>query len=152
MNDQSENKTKSSSRLSGQRAYKLMHVLRRRINDVFNTAIQLHQTHEHIGDRIKNQLHDSPEFARLPNTCKEYLFGYLHAKHDNVWHLCIWMKSIDGKLLTTREVDELSRVEKSEGLDKDPEYKSPWHRVDSDLSCFVWKDEQGKPLPDKPFY
>lgn len=30
-------------------------------------------------------------------------------------------------------------------------YKSPWSRIDGDKSRHVWTDEQGNPLPDRPY-
>jgi hypothetical protein len=68
----------------------------------------------------------------------------------------MWVLSVDGKLMTSKQVDELTRTENdanraTPNTFPTKEYRSPWSRVDSEKSQHVWIGKDGAPMYDKPF-
>lgn len=64
----------------------------------------------------------------------------------------VWLKSVDGNLLTTAELDELARKEKAAFLKSTlpgVAVRSPWERVNGNASHYVWKNADGTPMRDK---
>lgn len=128
-----------------------LHDFTRTLTDIFSIACHSKHTHEDMTEEIKSMILDHTDFTRLTQYERGYFHGFWQAKRDALWGKMWWLVSVDGELMTKIEVNALVAVEKDEGLDKEPEYRSPWHRVNSDLSRHVWPDDQGNPLRDKPF-
>lgn len=145
------------------RSYKIQRLLKSKIKDIFTDVFYFKLTIETLNDKI-NTLMNGNEAKRTPSYIRSYLQGYIDARRDDIYrnHL-VWLKSCDGKLLTTEELDRLIVEEVKQGYLHPPfgssqltgitktTTKSPWQRTDPDLSCHVWKDVQGNPLRDKPF-
>lgn len=139
------------SGISGNRAYKLKSRLVSRIADIYANAVHFKLTHDEISQKVREIMNDV-DYKRLPTHAKEYIQGYWQAKRDEVYRYHItWVLSLDGNLLTSKEVDSITMLEKSLNLSVSPDYKSPWSRINGDLSRHVWKDANGAPLRDKSF-
>lgn len=144
-------KTKKRSGISADRAYRIKEKLRARIVDIYNTARVFHHTHEAILESMKRDVWDAPELARAPSWVRSMLHETQRCLGDENWRLLTWMLSVDGALLTSKEVDALTAKEKAEGLDKAKDYRSPWSRVDSERSRHVWTGKDGSPIRDRPY-
>ena len=71
---------------------------------------------------------------------------------DNLYrdHL-LWVLSVDGKLMTSEEVDQKTIEEKGTKMSEEEFYRSPWSRINGDLCRHVWTYKDGQPMYDKPF-
>lgn len=164
------NVTKKSG-ISEARASRIQDVLKSRLLDIFSKAKHFKFTDDELRNAVINDVLHSHEGKLAPRYVLAYLHGVWDCLRDDVWyrHLA-WMLYLDGKLMTNKEVDEVTRQEKEE-LHRDyavannieirsseresnyipADYKSPWSRIDSDKSRHVWLDENKKPMLDKPF-
>ena len=145
---------KKRSGISAARSHKLEKIFRERMSSIFSQGIRFQHTHEHMLKCIHSEILDTPEWKMVPERVRSYIEGYWKAKRDEVYqyHL-VWVMSVDGKLMTNKEIiDALTEEEKMyEVTDKTGQYRSPWSRVNSNLSRHVWKDRDGKILLDKPY-
>lgn len=149
------------SGISGARASRIAAELKKRLLDIIFQGIHFKQTHDFISQRIIAGVLDTPEWRKAPGYVCSYLQGVSDTKRDEIYHYHLaWLLSVDGSLLTSKQVNALTRMEKEYGqslpdgsriYSTDPGYKSPWSRVDSSLSRHVWKDANGNPLADKPY-
>lgn len=144
-------KRSGTSPVSGERACKIQSDLKDKVREVFMSARYLFLSGETIQRQLNHRVYESDEWSRVPGYVQSYIHGYIDACRDGQQRDLVWVKMVDGKLLTSYEVDALTAKEKEEKKDLTPDYLSPWQRVDTDLCRFVWKDEAGKPLLNKPF-
>lgn len=143
---------KRRSGISLDRTVRLKTYFKSVIADLFSSAIVFKISHADILLMRDNRLFKDANYNRLPLWAKSYLMGIFDAKMDDVWlnHL-EWRLSIDGKLLTSKEVSKLSEKEAQEQL---LAYKkanggnlpshlivSTYKRIDSEKSCHVWKNK-----------
>lgn len=144
-----------------QRAYKLQEKLTARIKDLMSQARHFHLTNEDIIDNMV-QVRIHPDYHRAPRYVHAYCEGVYRTLREDIYNnRLMWVLSLDGKLVSSKEVDDLTLWEKehfpiaSKSCNVFPNgssgYKSPWSRINNDLSRHVWKDVEGKPLLDKPF-
>lgn len=139
------------SPVSGERACKLQSDLKEKVREVFMAARYLYPTGETVQRQLNSRVYESDEWSRVPGYVQSYIHGYIDACRDGQQRDLVWVKMVDGKLLTSVEVDDLTDSEKQEGKHLSPDYLSPWQRVDTDLCRFVWKGDTGKPILNKPF-
>ena len=111
---------------------------------IFRDAKQYHLSHSEILARFTERVTESPDWKRVPAYVQAYVFGYRDACMASVWNSVVWLKSIDGQLLTTEEVEAMCKAEN--GL-----WPTPWARCDTDASCYVWRDANGQPIRDRRF-
>lgn len=142
---------KPKGKVSGYRAYKLKGRLIEILNGIYETARHFHLTHDEIAKRVKEKILDSEDLARLPAWERGYINGYHECLRKSLYREIMWLLWCDNSLLTRSQVDALTEQEKATGLDKEPGYRTPWARINSDLSRHVWVDSKGEPLRDKPF-
>lgn len=141
------------SHISGTRAYDLQRKWISHIRLIYSEAIHFRLTRDDISDRIVSGVMNTPEWERVAKHIQQYVQGYWEAKRESLFqeHI-IWALSVDGKLMLNKEVDLLTEEESlNPVLFLSPGYRSPWARVDSDMSRHVWKGMNGKPLFNKPF-
>lgn len=146
--------------ISADRAYKLQEKLTARIKDLMSQARHFHYTNEDISANMLAHVRLSHEWRKAPRYVHTYCDGVYRTLRDDIYrnHL-VWMLSLDGVLRSSKEVDALTLTEKgmytSSGdgwsLVLNKEYKSPWSRIDNDLSRHVWRSVAGTVLLDKPF-
>jgi len=141
-----ENKPKG--KVYGNRAYRLMQGLLNNLDSIYNLAKHFKWSHEEIMEQTALKVYNA-EHHRLPAFERGQIYGYHQALRNQLWNQMFWLLSVDGKLLTSKEVDALTALE-NEGPHQ-PDYRSPWSRVNSDLSRHVWADDQGQSLRDKSF-
>jgi hypothetical protein len=155
-------KPKKRSGITAKRAFNLQCKLVERADDLYSRAYWYCSTHEQIVESEQRKLWHSKEWARVPSYVHSYVEGYVAAKREELYrHHLYWMVWLDGKLVTSKEVDERTKEEHKLILDRcnadcqdyaEPAgYRSPWSRIDSEQSRHVWVDNAGNPLPDKPF-
>jgi hypothetical protein len=137
--------------MSVDRSYRIQQQFKTSTLDIFRTAIRLRQTHDIILKNISDRIYGDPLWAKVPDRVRAYIRGIMDARFDDMWSRLVWLKSIDGKLLTTKEVDALTAKEAKLKKSKANNYRSPWGRCDGQTSAYVWKDEAGNPLRDKPY-
>lgn len=124
--------------------------LKERVNYVFDSAIRNHHTWQKINVDLL-AIYSSEAWAKVSENTREYFRGYIDARRHDIDHNhTVWIKSLGGHLVTTREIERLTGYELTLSRSKHIDYRSPWQRVNNDLSRFVWKDADGKPLLDKP--
>jgi hypothetical protein len=146
--------TRKRSDISGDRAYRIQEKMVARIADIYSNAKHFHQTHDTILENMSSKVWNDPELKKAPAYVRGYLMGYLKAISESLWNNnLVWVLSCDGKLITSKEVDLLTAEEKRFPpiRYKGEEYRSPWSRINSDLSRHVWKSASGNPILDKPF-
>jgi hypothetical protein len=142
------------------KAYKIQNRLKMRINDIIDNSVSFHSTIDTIIDNMCKMVWEDKDLKRCPEWVRSYLRGYYEAKWNEMWNKHFtWLLFLDGRLLTHNEVDDQTEKEKVNGfsyingvkvLTCDPNYKSPWSRIDGDKSRHVWKGKNGEPLRDKP--
>lgn len=139
------------SKVSGSRAYGVAAALLRRLSDIYTRARCYHLTHEDIAELVRDEVKND-QFARLPAYWQGCIDGAWECRRNELrqYHL-VWTLFCDGRLLTSEEVDALTAEERASGLAQQPEYRSPWSRIDNNQSRHVWKDAKGQLLRDKPF-
>ena len=140
--------------LSSARSYRIQKAGKDRLSYIWLNAITFYYTWENIGKQVQEVM-SSPDMMKAPAHVHAYLRGYWDAKRESIWNehtmWMLWCESAsppkgDGKLMTSREVDDLTKLEAV----KTPGYNSPWSRINSDLSRHVWLDRRtGLPLLDK---
>ncbi len=140
------------SGISADRAYKIRSRLKSRLADIISSGVSFHSTIDTITDNVRKMVWEDKDLKRCPERVRSYLRGYYDAKWDEMWNKhFVWLLWCDGQLMTNKEVDALTDKERREGANpRDPNYKSPWSRIDSDKSRHVWKGKDGEPLRDKP--
>jgi hypothetical protein len=140
------------SGISFDRAYKIRIRLQQRVDTIMSCARAYRMTHEAITDKWVKDIRDSQEWKRSPEWVKSYIEGYWTAQKDTIYryHL-VWLLWLDGGLTSRHVVDTLTEVEKATGKDKEPNYRSPWARIDNDRSRHVWLDAQGNARADSPY-
>ena len=140
--------------MSLDRALAIKSILASYLKDVYSSAIHFKMPHEKLLERKQLFVLNDPLYRKAPRWVHAYLNGMEDIMRDNIYryHL-VWLMSVDGKLLTRKEMDELYKQEKAIADKHKPndDYKSPWARVNSELSNHYWKDDNGNPLRDKPF-
>ena len=152
----SDNNRKRSG-ISSDRAYRIQRKMISKVADIYSTHVHFHTTYEDCSEALRVSVLSSAELALCPERVRAYIDGYCEAMRDQVWRRNVmWVLSCDGKLMTSKEVDELTRVEEAANSATPntfptKEYRSPWSRIDSDLSRHVWKSAEGLPMYDKPF-
>lgn len=132
--------------ISSDRAYKIQRILIARVIDIYGCAKSFKSTHEYILDRMTKEVWNSKEIKKAPKHVGAYVSGYREAISDSFWrNELVWMLSLDGKLVSSKEVSIITDEERCMGakegmfpFDKTP-YLSPYQRVDSDHSCHVYK-------------
>ena len=137
---------KFKTAISIQRRFRLI------IRSIFLEGARNHSTIDDMLDQVASRVYKSEEWQRSPNWVKEYLRGYKESRIDEVLDNSGWLMWIDGELLTKNEIDALTKTE-SEDLNTkfNKAYKSPWERVDNNLSRYCWKNNKtGLPLKEKP--
>ncbi len=107
----------------------------------------------------------------MPAYVRGYLQAIVDTKRDEIYQRdMVWLLSCDGELLTSKEVDEKTRLEWKEQERKfsfregaperewmPADYKSPWSRINSDLSRHCWmsypnpRTGERTILRDKPY-
>src|SRR6478736_186065 len=132
----------SVSRVSSDRAAKLQRQWCDAVSAIYRDAAAMHLTHAEVLSRFTERVTDMPEWRRVPRYVQTYVLGYRDACMQAMWRSVVWMKSVDGKLLSTEEVDALSASETGDG-------PSPWQRCDTEASCFVWRGADGQPIRDR---
>lgn len=144
--------TRKRSGLSSDRAFKLQRKLESRLTHIISNAAHFKRPFDEISEKVHAEVFNQADFNRLPAYSKGYIKGIYDATKANLWTKTAWVLSIDGKLLTSKDVEELYQQEKAipGNNSTNPEYRSPWARVDQDLSRHVWMDEKGNPLLDRP--
>lgn len=158
------------SGISGDRAYRIQVKLRQRLLDTISNCIHFHTTAEYLSAQV-GAVFGNPDLKRAPRYVSSYLRGVWDTKREDIQqHHLVWLLYCDGSLLTSEQVDELTLKEHTamwtafcttwrkiptlqEFIAKllPSDYKSPWSRINSELSRHVWKDAQGNPLVDKPY-
>lgn len=130
------------------RAYKLQSKLRLRLLDIFSSARSFCSTSEEISERTRKVFEENP---KMPAYVRGYLQAIVDTKRDEIYQRdMVWLLSVDGNLLTSKEVDALGEKEGSP-------YKSPWSRINSDLSRHCWMSDpdprtgERTILRDKPY-
>lgn len=140
--------------MSLDRAIRLQSEFLQSAQDVMSNCIYFKLTHDDILEHLNARIFSRPEWKKVPAYVQAYINGWLRCKYDSIYlqHL-IWMKSVDGNLLTTKEMYELCNKESIpfEVANSAEGYKTPWARCDTDLCRHVWKDENGNPLVNKPY-
>lgn len=138
--------------ISGERAFRIQQRAVSRLADSYSLAWHFKSTWKELTDRNR-AITQSPDVLRCPARVRSYLSGYEEARRADIYcNKLVWMLSCDNRLLTSKQVDALTAHEKAQGLDKAPDYKSPWSRIDTDRSVHVWKDTiTGEPLRDRPY-
>jgi hypothetical protein len=129
--------------MSLDRALRIEKEAQSRYADLFNDARRSHYTREKIRERTAEIRAMIPKGT--PGHVHSYLWGYVTARHDEIYRRDLaWIHSLDGVLVTRVEVDADKQV--IDGL-------TAWMRVnrDSELSRHVWKGEDGKPLWHCPY-
>ena len=120
--------------------------------DVYNSAILFHWSHKRLLENLEQRLYSLPAWKKAPRYARAYVTGWMLCRADHIWeHQTVWVMSVDGQLLTGKEIDALTTKEKQEGLDCRVAYRSPWGRIESEKSCHVWRDAAGNPMRDKPY-
>lgn len=139
--------------ISLDRSLRIRETLSTCVFNVYSTAIRCHHTHDQLLNARTELVFKHSDYKKAPNWVRSYLQGMEKVLMANIWnqHL-VWMLSVDGELLTSKEVSLLTEKEKGMSLSKEPGYRDPWMRVDGDLSRHCWKDRQGNILRDKPFF
>lgn len=155
----------SKRNLTGDRAFKASRYYIGVIGEIYSGATMMKLTQEWIRDRMKERVYDTEDYRRLTLHYRYYVDGYHEGRKGEIerCHL-VWIHYVDGKLLTSDEVQALSNEEAKEfRVDRGvryrignpflpvTDYKSPFARADHALSRHVWKDERGNPMKDKPF-
>lgn len=135
--------------ISIDRALRIQTKAREKISYFLLNARTFYYTWEWITAQM-TELMSSPDLQKAPVRVRSYLRGWYEARRDSLYQHTTWMLWCDGRLMTSKEVDQLTAKEKLEGQDKSPTYVSPWQRIQSDKSRHVWLDTHGQPLPDKP--
>jgi hypothetical protein len=132
------------------RAYKLQSKLKLRLLDIFSSARSFCSTSEEISERTRKVLEENP---KMPAYVRGYLQAIVDTKRDEIFQRdLVWLLSCDGELLTSKEVDALGEKEGSRNT-----YKSPWSRINSDLSRHCWmsypdpRTGERTILRDKPY-
>lgn len=144
-------KAEGKGKVSGTPAYNLARKLISRLSDTYGQARHFQFTHDEIVELVRDKVKND-QFARLPAYWQGYIEGMYECQRDRLFRECLmWMLSCDGRLMTSKEVDALTELEVQAKLHLDPEYRSPWSRIDSGLSRHVWVDKEGNPLREKPF-
>lgn len=144
---------KKRSGMHGSTAYNWQVKLLSRVQDIYSTAMLFHQTHEHILKRLKEEVYEHPAWSKVPAYVQTYIAGWIKCKADSIYaHHLDWCLSVDGKLLTRKEVDALTNKESQDwALSEESSYRSPRARCDTELSRHVWVDKQGNVLKDRPY-
>lgn len=151
--------------ISGDRAFNASRHYIRVLGEIYNSAIMLKLTQEWIRDRVRERVTDTSDYRRLPLHYRYYVDGYHEARRGEIERIhLVWIKWVDGKLMTSDEVQALADEEDLEfrvvrgvryriGAPDVPvtDYRSPWARVDMAKSRHVWKDDTGNAMKDKPF-
>lgn len=137
-----------------ERAVKLKSTYLLRLQDLFSAHIFYRSTHQTIIKAINESIFEQLKFKRAPRWLVEYLRGYRDARLDSIQreHV-VWMNDVDGRLMTTKEVDQLTSSEAASGVALADNYKSPWQRACNGQGQFVWLDKAtGLPMINKPYY
>ena len=155
----SDNKRKRSG-ISSDRAYRIQRAMISRVSDIYSSHVHFHTTYEDVAEELRSTVHNSQELALCPERVRAYIDGYCEALRNNIWNTKVmWVLSVDGKLMTSKQVDELTRTARAENdanratpnTFPTKEYRSPWSRVDVEKSQHVWIGKDGAPMYDKPF-
>lgn len=188
-------KPRKRSGISGDRAYRIQTKLKARLLDIISQGVCFKLTHDEVCEQVRDKVMGDSDWKKAPAYVHTYIQGVWDAKRDEMYRYhIVWVLSCDGKLMTSKEVDELTKKEKEElyaahvkwcedsvseynknggscrrpdtleefsrnfsrgiavGLGiRSVDYKSPWSRIDGDLSRHVWKDAQGNPMLHKPY-
>lgn len=135
--------------MTSDRSFRIQETLKERLTEVFFIATTIYWTHEHITEECVKRVWNSEELRRAPNYVRSYLQGYADAKRAEHIKKLVWMKSVDGMLLTTSDVNALTQWE---SLSWDKLELTPWQRVDESLSRHVYVSCQGEGiLVNKPY-
>lgn len=147
-------KNKHKSGISSERAYRIQRKLIDIVADIYSAAIIFKSTHDDILNNLTKRVYKTVEWKKAPSYVQSYVLGYLEARRSEInrYHLA-WVLSCDGKLMTNKEVDELTAAERGIGYEDVVVHDgpTPWGRIDNDLSRHVWTDAHGNPMLDKPF-
>jgi hypothetical protein len=144
------------SGISSDRAYRIQRKMESHLWDIYSQTVMFQRTHEQMSLQVSQQVYSSSNLQKAPAYVHSFLQGMLEVMRSNIYreHL-VWALSIDGKLMTSKEVDQLTAQEKKEqdlcGIPFNWEYKSPWSRVDGDKCRHVWKKADGTPAYDRPY-
>jgi hypothetical protein len=135
------------------RAVKLQGEFLQSAQDVMANCIHFQLTHEDILEHLNARIFSRPEWKKVPSYVQAYINGWLRCKYDSIYQdKLVWVLSVDDKLLLSKEVDALTSDERFDGKYIEPNYQSPWARVNNDLSRHVWKNRvDGSPMLQKPY-
>jgi hypothetical protein len=138
--------------ISGERAHRLQRKFISRIDDIYHGSINCKLTYDEIREKIEKEVTGTSEWERVPEYVRAYINGYCEARLNELhqYHL-VWVLSCDGLLMTSNEVNALTKSEEDIGINIVPNYSSPWNRIDSQKSRYIWKDANGLMLLEKPF-
>jgi hypothetical protein len=124
--------------------YKATERAKARMAEVFTMVETLYLTHDELTRRLL-----AIDISKLPKHAHEYLRGYCDARREAHQRMITWVKWLDGRLVTSDAINILTQLEAKK---KQPAtYRSPWQRVNGDLSRHVWIGRDGQPLLSKPY-
>lgn len=142
---------KSRSGMRASTAYNHQARLLKQVQETYSLAVQLHLTYQEIAERLDQRVYSDPAWSRLPSYVQTYIFGWLECKRSEInrYHM-VWLMSVDGQLLTSKEMSLLDEQERKYHFIYDADHRSVWARCNMDLSRHVWCNRDGIPLKDKP--
>lgn len=139
--------SRKRSGISVDRTYRIQTKIMARVKDIYSRAIFYNLTYESISDELA-KVYNDPQLKLTPAYVKHHIFGYCEAKREEIYHHHVqWMLWLDGKLVTSEEVNSITKSEKPISSDRD--YRTPWQRVDNEKSRHVWL-KNGVPQLDRP--
>lgn len=155
-----DKKAPGKSRISGARAHRLLRQWVVALNYIYNSAPLFMPSHAKLTEMVSTRIFITPEWSRVPSHVQAYILGMLEARRNEIHrHHLVWALSLDGMVLSRSQVDAMTEKERDELYRKyalkktapESDYLSPWSRINGEESCYVWKDVDGTPRPDKPF-
>jgi hypothetical protein len=115
-------------------------------------AIEKKLTLDEFSNNVHQRTTNSEDYPRMVGLDQSFVDGYYRARWNQLWREhAAWLMCCDNRLMTSKEIDALTDAELLTEVSKEPDYKSPWARIDGNRSRHVWKDPNGTPLRDKPF-
>src|SRR5437016_5375934 len=104
-----ENKQMTAKRkrsgISVDRAFRIQSLLKERLESIYREAVHFKLTHEEITDCVNARVFHSVELKRAPYYVSAYLRGYWDAKWNDIYQHLVWVLSLDGELLISKDVD-----------------------------------------------
>src|SRR5271167_4030125 len=103
------------SGISGDRAYRIKQKLVQRLKDIVSNGMHFKLTHDEVCEQVRERVMGDSDWQKAPAYVHTYIQGVWDTKRDEMYRYHItWVLSLDGKLVSSEEVDELTKKEFAE--------------------------------------